>query len=60
MRMKVDVTITYKFDNQSTKIRDVINSYQKGLLYIIDRREGDTIKIPIENIWLIREEYEEI
>jgi hypothetical protein len=59
MKTRTDITIWLKHENDVAHYVDVIDAYQHGLMYRINRKEGDTIEIPIENIWYLVKEYEE-
>lgn len=54
---KIIISIQLKESSQPIIYEDVINTYQKGSLFVVYTKDEKSYKHPINTIWRIIEEY---
>ena len=57
METMIKVTIQLKESSQPVIYNDVLNTYQKGSLFVVYTNNESSFKHPIETIWRIIEDY---
>ena len=53
----ITVIVQFKESSQPIIYEDVINTYQKGALFVVYTKDEKSYKHPIDTIWRIVEEY---
>ena len=57
METKIVVSVQLRESSQPIVYKDVLNTYQKGDLFVIYTADEKSYKHPIDTIWRIVEEY---